>query len=272
MAGSPSYEHPPVNEVVLAVAFDGTPNLTVAHLGHFWSTRLREALPAVEEQAPYFPPVETFGAPEALTINLQLLSGPPSPRLWARSADGTKLVQLQRGWMAFNWRDAPGSSGEYPRWPSIEEQFLKYYRQLAEFLTNEDLGRPVPTQCEVTYINNIPSGGAWRDHSELYKVLSVLKAPAGFLERPETTQVVAAFRMTDSLGAARGRLHIVAQPAFQASDHSPALVLTLTARGNPYDPEEGGVMSFMRLGHEWVVNGFTSATTEAMHHEWGRNA
>jgi hypothetical protein len=130
----------------------------------------------------------------------------------------------------------------------------------------------VPTQCEVTYINNIASGKVWSDHGDLHKVLSVLKEPSGFLEKAETTQLVTTFRMTDSTGVERGRLHIVAQPAFQVADHTPALVLTLTARGNPYDAEEGGVMSFMHLGHEWIVKGFTSVTTEAMHRVWGRHA
>jgi uncharacterized protein (TIGR04255 family) len=272
MAELPTYEHPPVNEVVLAVAFVDPPGLTSAHLGHFWFAELRPELPELEEQPPYLPPVESLGPPSPVPLSLQLFGQPPSTRLWARSSDGTRLVQLQRGWIAFNWRDAPGSTAPYPRWPQIEELFLKYFRQFRAFLEREGLGEIAATQCEVTYINNIKSGSVWADHGDLHEVISLLNKPSGSLGRAETTQFATAFRMSDNEAVERGRLHVTAQPAFQVADNAPVLVLTLVARGAPYTPGEDGVLSFLRLGHEWVVEGFTAVTTNAMHHEWGRLA
>jgi uncharacterized protein (TIGR04255 family) len=266
----PSFEDPPVNEVALAVTFNSPPALTVAHLGHFWYAELRSELPEVEEQPPYLTPIESLGPATPAPISLELSARPPSPRLWARSTDGTKLIQLQRGWMAFNWRDAPGSSAAYPRWPRVEELFLRYFRLFRAFLDKEQLGRLEVTQCEVTYINNIKSDGVWHDHGELHRVLSLLKRPSGFLRHSETTQLATTFRLRDADGVDRGRLHVNAQPAFQVTDNSPALVLTLVARGAPYSPDDDGVLSFLRLGHQWVVEGFTSLTTNAMHKEWRR--
>jgi uncharacterized protein (TIGR04255 family) len=182
------------------------------------------------------------------------------------------LLQLQRGWIAFNWRDAPGSTAPYPRWGQIESEFLRYFRELQEFCRGESLGELRPTQCEVTYINSIRSGSSWSDHGDLHRVLSLVAQPTGFLSRAETTQLSTAFRMRDENGNDRGRLHIAAQPAFAVEDGSPALVLTLTARGAPYSATEDGLLSFLRLGHQWVVEGFTSVTTESMHQEWGRHA
>ncbi len=267
--GFPSYERPPVTEVVLAAAYSGADTLSVAHLGHFWFTELRQELPLLEEQSPYDPPIETFADPSPLSMTLQLLSRPPSPRLWARSADGTKLLQLQRGWIAFNWRDAPGSLEPYPRWNRVEELFLKYYRMLNAFLSREEIGLPLARQCEVTYINNIPSGPVWKNHGDLHNVLTLLSRPTGFLQEPETTALTTSFLMVDEDQRARGRLHVSAQPAFQRSDNQPALVLTITGRGNAFDESEDGVLSFLQLAHEWIVKGFTSVTTEAMHREWG---
>jgi hypothetical protein len=92
----PSFRRPPVNEVVLSVAFDRPPRLTVAHLGDFWHRFLRENLPEIEEQPPYHRPIEILGGPQSPPpMSVQLLDRPPSPRLWAKSLDGTKLVQLQ---------------------------------------------------------------------------------------------------------------------------------------------------------------------------------
>ena len=272
MSELPSYGRPPVTEVVLAVAFADVPALTIAHLGHFWFTELRSEFSEIEEQPPYEPPIESMGAPSPPVLSFQFMGGPPSPRLWAKASDGTRLIQLQRSWMAFNWRDAPASTQPYPRWSRVEEEFLRYFRQLCVFCEREGLSVPVPIQCEVTYINSIRSGAHWADHGDLHKVLSLVPPPHGFLDRPETSQVAAAFRIRDSEGKERGRLHVTAQPAFDVADNSPALVLTLAARGAPFSPTEDGLLSFLRLGHQWVVEGFTSVTTESMQEEWERHA
>jgi uncharacterized protein (TIGR04255 family) len=266
----PSYERPPVNEVAVAVTYELPQRLTASDLSYFWRTILRDELPDLEEQPPYGMEREDLGPPAPTRINLELMSTPPAPRLWAKSADGTKLVQLQPGWFAFNWRDRPESPGPYPRWPAIEAEFLRHYRQLMAFLAAEGIVSTAPeiVQCEVTYINNIASGGAWKDHGDLDKVLVVLSTPREFLPRPETAQLAMAFRMEDRDGVETGRLHITAQPAFLRADNAPVLVLTLTARGAPPSRDENGALEFLRLGHEWVVRGFTAITTDEMHKEW----
>jgi len=271
MSDLPSYNSPPVNEVVLAVAFADLPGLTIAHLGHLWFSEFRAELPLIEEQAPYDPPIESMGSPAPPVLSFQWRARPPSPRLWARSLDGSRLLQLQRGWMAFNWRH-DGSDTEYPRWPAVEKEFLRFFRALDDFGRREDLGAITPTQCEVTYINSIRSSKAWADHGDLHRVLSILAPPQGFLSRMDTTQMSTAVRIRDENAQDRGRLHITAQPAFDVEDNQPALVLTLTARGAPDPATEEGLLALLRLGHKWVVEGFTSVTTVPMHEEWERHA
>lgn len=268
----PSFAKPPVNEVVLSVAFDRPPGLSIAHLGDFWHQHLRSDFPQIEEQAPYHRPVEILGPPAPPAMNVQLMDRPPSPRLWAKSADGTRLVQLQADWFAFNWRDAPDSELEYPRWPAIENGFLTQLRRLAEYLRRQEFGEIVARQCEVTYINQIrPGGKVWSSHADLDRVLTLVGSPDGFLPRPETLQLTTAFRLKDPGGGTdRGRVHVTAQPAFQREDNLPIIVLTLVARGEPAATDEGGVLDFLRMGHEWIVRGFADLTTPAMHEEWER--
>jgi hypothetical protein len=61
-AALPSFKRPPVNEVVLSVAFDRPSQFSTAHIGNFWHTRLRKELPEVEEQPAYNRPIETDGS------------------------------------------------------------------------------------------------------------------------------------------------------------------------------------------------------------------
>jgi uncharacterized protein (TIGR04255 family) len=267
----PSFERPPVNEVVLSVSFDRPAGFGIAHLGDFWHRKLVSDLRDVEEQAPYQPPVEVLSShPAPPFMNLQMLATPPSPRLWAKSPDGTKLVQLQPNWFASNWRETAESKPPYPRWPVMEEFFLDYFHRFQDYLNEEGFGEVTPQQCEVSYINHIRPNPIWRDHSDIDKVLVLAGATAEFLPRPENLQLAAAYRIKTADGTDRGRLHVNAQPAFQREGNLPILVLTLVARGDSLSPDEDGMMEFFRLGHEWIVRGFAAITTPAMHEEWGR--
>ena len=47
-------------------------------------------------------------------------------------------------------------------------------------------------------------------------------------------------------------------------------VLRLASRGRAASPDIDGALDFMDLAHEWIVRGFTSATTSDAHAKWGR--
>jgi uncharacterized protein (TIGR04255 family) len=273
-AGLPDFERPPVAEVVLACGFDAVDGLNTAALFQFGFQELNETFPNIEEQPPYFPTLEKFdGAGDEPLV--QLVTERPPSRLWYRNETGTRLVQLQRDWLACNWQNA-GGMDPYPRYPVVEAFFVDTLHQLGDFLSRRDLAPIRPTSCEVTYVNHIfPVAGIWSGHGELEHVLRIVGSPdpAGFLPRPEGGQFQYRFVIPDSEGAPVGRLHVTAQPALRREDASPALLLTLTARGRPVDGEgEPGVLNFLRLGHEWVVRGFADVTTADMHQAWGRRA
>lgn len=268
----PSFVRPPVNEVVLSVAFDRPPGLTVAHLGDFWQRELGHDYPHIEEQPPYDRPMEVLGPPAPPRMNVQFMEGVPSPRLWARNEDGTRLVQLQSDWFAFNWRDAPGTPKQYPRWPSIEAAFLAEFEKFSNFLSEHLFGAVEVRQCEVTYINRIRPNSVWSTHSDIGNVIRLISEAGGFLPPPETTNLVTAYRMRDEAGKEQGRLHVTVQPALQREDNLPIIVLTLIARGAPASSSAADVLALLRLGHVWIVRGFVAITTELVHQEWGLQA
>lgn len=268
----PSFRKPPVNEVVLSVAFDRPERLSTAHIGNFWHSQLRDELPSVQEQPPYNRPIEVLADPPApQTLNFQLLTQPPAPRLWAQNGDGTRLVQVQPDWFAFNWRDLPDVDQEYVRWPTIESEFIKWFGQFQNYLTAEGLGSVVTRQCEVTYINQIrPVEGIWANHGQIDRITTLLGEAREFLPSAETSQLTVAYRMSDAQDQVRGRLHVTVQPTFRVEDNEPTVILTLMARGTPAEDTNEAIIEFMRLGHEWIVRAFAAITTEEMHGAWER--
>lgn len=265
----PDFEHPPVSEVVLSVGFLDLPRFHVGLIGRFWAM-VSDDFPNVEHQPPYEMPIEPLiEAPVAEPPTVQVLDAPPVPRVWLRNANGTQLIQLQSNWFAFNWQNA-GGIAEYPRYPAVAEQFLKYLRALVQFFEDNGVGDVGPTQCEVTYINHIEPP---LESDGLGGILALTSANSGvFLPQPAHQRLLAVYPISTPSGDRCGRLHVTALPGFRRSDNSPILALNLTARGFPLGEGENGIMEFMSLGREWVVRGFADVTTERMHEEWGRRA
>lgn len=264
----PDFATPPLSEVVLSVGFLDLPTLHPGILGLFWAQHLRDVFPLVEVQPPYDMPIEPLALAPPEEPSVQMLTGYPPPRFWFRNALGTQLVQVQWNWFAFNWQNA-GGTAEYPRYQIVEEHFITYLRLLSAYLEGQRIGDIGATQCEVTYINQIPLTTAAPTIPDV--VLFAGSTQGEFLGRPERTQFSASYLMSYE-DEPCGRLHISAQPTFRRADSSPIVTLNLTARGYPLGDGEEGILKFLRLGREWVVRGFADVTAREMHGAWGRRA
>lgn len=267
----PEFVSPPVSEVVLGVQFEKMESLKTPQLGYLWHA-FRDRFPHTEEQPPLEPVIEQFGQRLARrpSVRLQFLATPPRPRLWLLNDAGTELVQIQDDRFVRNWRKQEDSD-EYPRYRRLRELFKRDFGQfLGLVAANEEVVEP--NQCEVTYVNIIPSGKSRDDHGDLEKVVTVFSAgcPGGFPGKLEEAGITLRFILAEESGEPVGRLHVVAKPVFRVSDDQPAIELTLTARGRPEGEGIEGVMNFLDRGHEAVVRCFASITTPEMHHAWVR--
>ncbi len=266
----PSFREPPVVEVVLAVSFETIPGLDNLQILRFWEGQLQAYFPKVEQQAPYSPPVERFGQRASMPqVKLELVGAPPTPRYWFINEADTEVIQLQSDWFARNWRKREHNP-QYHRYESIREPFAQDFRRLTRFVEEHGLGSIKPIQCEVTYINQITLDEGWRDHSDLSKIVTVWQDTDSFLPKPEQVQFLSSYVIP---GEERplGRLHVSMQPAFTVAEQQPIYVLNVTARGYPLGDNLQGVLRFFDIGHEWVVRGFTSITSDVMHRVWGRD-
>ena len=268
MPALPSFETPPVVEVVIAVAFERIDAIGF-DIGAIHRNLFRDAgMKRWEAKPPYLPPIERFGdrawMPE---VRLEFPGAVPSPRYWFISDSGSELVQLQQDWIARNWRRMPADP-QYPRYPSLSAPFENDLRKLEAYLQSAE-GKFVPTQCEVTYVNHITRSGVWDDVGEVDRVSTLWGKDAGFLPTPERVQFDARYVMRESEGhPPAGRLHVNLSPALSQTDDQSIIALTMTARGAPLSETIEGVMGFLNLGHRWIVQSFKAMATPEMLNAW----
>jgi uncharacterized protein (TIGR04255 family) len=273
----PEFNHPPITEVALSVQFANLDKWQSTHTGLLWS-KYREAFPRTEQHPPVGPVVESFGPPRRQDLQLEIVNSAPPIRAWFLNSAGTELIQVQSDRFIHNWRKVESVQG-YPRYAHICRQFLNELDQFCKFLEDEKLGAFVPNQCEVTYINHI-SLDSGNVHKQAEEVLTMWRPSFSddYLQSAngielEDSRVGARFVIKDSENTPIGRLHFSTQPLMTISDGKPGkpvLGLTLTARGAPIGTGKEGVLKFMDLGHETIVNAFASLTTAKMHNYWGR--
>lgn len=268
----PDFSDPPVVEVALSVQFESLKKLRTPQLGLLWR-EFRDRFPVTEEHAPLNVVVERFDAPRVRkgVVRIEMLESLPTPRCWFLNEAGTELIQVQQDRFVLNWREA-GTKAEYPRYEHIRKTFEAELKCFDKFITRERIGKFVPNQCEVTYVNHIAGGKGWQVHGDLDKVITVFQRSFSdeFLEVPEDTGLRLRFLIPDDDGKPIGRLHVRLDSGYRNSDEQPLFILNLTARGAPRGDGIAGVLQFLDLGHEWVVLGFASMTTPTMHKEWGR--
>ncbi len=256
----PDYANPPVVEVVFAITIRPLP-VSVVDLARFGWERLGDTFPIRQEQPPMQMQRETFDPGiQNIGPTLALLTGPPPVRLLFQTEDKTRLVQVQRDWLACNWQGT--SSGDpYPRYESIEGDFLETWDNFAEFMSELGHGEVHASQCELSYINHILPGDLWESHGQINRVIQLAGEASTFLPEPEDGQLYFRYRIPFE-GRDVGRLYVQAIPAFRKEDSLPLIQLNMVARGTPLREGREGVVEFFRLAHEWIVNGFAGVTTD----------
>jgi len=255
----PSYKKPPVDEVVCGFRFEPLPELKVPHLGLLWD-RFRAEYPTAQHAIP----IATDGA-----LPVDELTGVPIPRMWFISKADNELIQFQMDRFYFNWRRR---GDEYPRYASIIQKFENAKSQLDAFIDEFHLGEVKPLECELTYINLIPQGVAWRSVKDLPNVIGDLTWTSDkheFLSVPANIAWHARFELPDG----KGWLNVKLSEGKRKVDGngSPALVFELAAKGLGDDRSVAAMRDWFDLAHEWIVRGFTDLTAKEMQQKiWER--
>lgn len=259
---SPDFADPPVVEMALGVEFQpllAIRGITLGPLRERW----RDAYPRIEEQPPLAPGIEGAAPPG---IGLALGFGPvPAARHWFLNDAGTDLVQVQNDRLIVNWR-AVDDSETYPRYGHMRELFASRLAEFTAFLEAENLGALAIIQAEANYINAVPVEVGHQ--GALGRLLRAWTGTASHhLGEPEQARIALAFAIPQ-VGHPPVRMHVAAEPA-QRPDGSPALFLTLTARGAPAGPSREDALQFLDHVHDHLTQSFMELTPATMHTTWG---
>jgi uncharacterized protein (TIGR04255 family) len=248
----------------------------VAMLWQLW----RHEFPIWEDQPPLQVVREWFGVPGQPSFNLQFDLGalPPLRRAFFFRHDRTELRQVQPDRFVRNWRKI---GDPYPRYDDEEidgnltiglrSRFRADLERFITFAREEELGEFQPNQCEVTYVNHVPTFGdqGAEDFAELLAPWQGSFSD-GFLKQAESAKVELHFLIPEETGKSVGRLHAAVAPARDQESGIALTRLTLTARGIPLGKGTEGVLAFLDLGRRHIVKGFASMTTGSMHKKWRR--
>jgi len=264
----PEFESPPVSEVALSVEFLPLPAWRSSHAGLYWSY-IRKDYPHTDVQPPVPSQIEKFGEglwqPPMLRFEV---SNADVTRSWFIAEDRTRLIQVQRDRFIINWRKVHGDE-IYPRYDKeMRPLFEREWRHFKQFVNDENLGPIDVQQCEVTYVNDVIKGEGWNTIPESLTLLShwVDQGSDGFLPAPERLNMAASFRMPDD----QGRLHFTTQYVLRQIDNREAIQMHFVARGKPKSSSNHDVISWLDLGREWIVRGFTDVTSRRAHGLWKR--
>lgn len=244
----PSYQQPPVDEVVCGLRFEPLPQLKVPHIGLLWE-RFRQEYPVAQHAIP-------IGTDASLAVDET--TGVPLPRIWFISNADNELVQFQVDRFYYNWRHR---GDEYPRYPLIIEKFEKAKRHLDALTDELQLGVVKIVECELTYINHIPKGQGWETIDDLSTVIRDLtwqKDKHRFLPPPANI----AWQLRLPLPDGKGWLNVKLNQGIRKTDRVAGLILELTARGLGEEKTRDAIRKWFDLAHEWIVRGFADLTTD----------
>jgi len=251
----PSYETPPVIEVVYGVAFNELDGLKAPHTGIFWSL-IRDSYPKVQHAAPAGPFPRDFDVK-----NL------PLPRIWFISQDENFLVQLQADRFLFNWRTR-SLGDEYPRFDIVQSGFHSNFAIFSDFVESNGLGELTLRSYELTYVNHIPRSGRYERFQKIGSLFPDLR-----WRTPTKRYLPAPSHLTWSVGfefGDAGRLTAELKPAIRRLDDQALYVLELKATGQAHTQDPTHVAAWFAQAHEWIVRGFADLTSEtAQTRLWG---
>lgn len=257
------WKRPPVVEVVLGVQFSPLRRLHNGLLGLFWREMMAD-YPKASDAAPIAPAIEEFGdEPQFAMPGIEFAPARGDSRLRMVSADASRMIQVQNGWLVANWMKKQGQP--YPGYEGVQRQFDQALNGFKAFAAEHELGAFEPSVWEVTYIDHIPRNTVWSDFADIPSVVPGLlggpeRKPGAF----EAFSGTWSYRLADM-----ARMRVVLQTARSNTDPPlDLLVVTSTVRGPITDSEPGKINAAMNSGHAAAVETFVAITSRKAREYW----
>jgi uncharacterized protein (TIGR04255 family) len=263
----PRFRKPPVSEVALGVQFPAI--LNPVHLGLYYQ-RVKARFPKVQVQPPITAAFETF-APSPTVFGIPVPAMGLQPRMWFLSESENSLIQLQSDRLLFNWRG--GLQGvPYPHFEAVQQEFAKAFDILEKLSEEQQIDGIVVNQCEVLYVNPLPTANTGVAVSEPERIFRFFSNQRGkeWDEPQEDLSFTLRYRLKDAAEKPFGRLTAAAVSSSAAPQIAPGFQLEMVARGVPQGTGREGIAAFHDHGHRAIVRCFAAITTPEMHTLWER--
>ncbi len=262
----PKYGRPPVAEVAMGVHFPALSGLGVARLG-LLAERLRtQGYRDLEQHAPIpFRPEPPEGKFAPAQVGFRISGRPETPRTWFLNESGNRVIQVQQDMFLHNWRKT-AADDKYPDFEDVRDSFVKQWADFQAFLAEHSM-KTVPDQCQLTYVNQAAKGDGWERPADWARLFTTFRwqPKSPFLPEPECV----GWFFTWPLEGSRGRLYLELTPA-ATKDNQPILRWEFTARGQPAEATDEGLVTWYELAHRWIVTAFADLNTEDADALWER--
>ena len=264
------FGRPPLSEVALSIQFESLTAFSYAEIGAL-RDHFRSSFPRVEYHPPLPPAFETFGPPSVLTMPFPFpfASIGGMPRVWLIDEQGVDVLQFQPDRFTRNWRKTENDA-EYPHYDTVRSTFLSDLHSLAAFLEERKLGGLVPTQCEITYVNQLsaPDGYAELMGRAFSNWRNVRPSVLG---ESDNVAFNMSFVLSGAEGAPVGRVYFQATSGFDNAGQR-VVHLMVIGRGAPATSTIEGAVDLLDLAHGHIVKSFLELTTAEIQAEWERRA
>ncbi|MCH7612939.1 MAG: TIGR04255 family protein [Candidatus Marinimicrobia bacterium] len=253
----PSYNKPPIVEVVCGMRFQPPDNLFLPHIGILWN-KFRADYPNIK----HAPPIASSKG----EILLDKATGAPLPRVWFINKTDDQLIQFQSDRFYFNWRHR---QNEYPRYPHIIKNFEDILKNILEFFKEFNFGDYKPIKNELTYINHISLENGLVSIDDISNIFSDFlwnQSKNRFLPNPNQVSWLSEFTLPEQ----NGYLSVSLKQAQQIENNIPLIVLEMKAKGIGDSTSIEATRKWFDLAHEWIVRAFTDLTNSDVHNIWER--
>ena len=107
--------------------------------------------------------------------NIDTIATEPE-KVWFYSKDETKLLQLGRDRMVYNWKAGETHPVIYPKYGNIQPEFLKYWNVLSNYISGYKERKLNIKMCELYYSNVLHIGETQflKNDRDLYKALTFI--------------------------------------------------------------------------------------------------
>lgn len=270
----PSFNSPPVVEVVAGIQFDQPADIKTIEFNEMWELFGKKDYPRCSEVPP-LDPLPRFDGRQIIRFDLSAI--PPSPRYWFETEKFEGLIQVQKDRYIYNWRKDPENpDSKYPRYEQVSAGFFRNYeffkKVIIESARKSSAPIPKPQVLELAYVNIIEMPPNGLDGlGDIFKInfdvgTKTLLPSASFLRK----------EWRFSIDELKSVLKIIIEPVNSAQTGNPLIKVDLNVTGpcesKSSETENQYLNAWFECARYWIVQSFADITTEKMHKIWERTS